>query len=686
MKTMRSASVLWLLLAAALFGQTVETIPLRAVLSSANESQQPASLTTGAATIWLHVVRDSSGKVTSGSADAVVSYNFSSAGTATAMHIHQGAAGVDGSIVVPFALTRTDVTGVGTFPATQTAFPSSAVTLDTINGILADPTQYYFNVHSTDAPAGVMRGQLARAEMIVRMGLMRPENETPPIAGTPWKGVGVFQMLVTRNARNTVNSAYAIFDVAYSGFPSGTNFTGLHIHAGAAQVAGPVVINSGLRGQVPADTTGAGSLHYESEVDINVASALDAVNGVIANPSGYYINAHTSDFPNGAIRSQLRNTDRMDFQVTMSPANETPPITGLNAQTPAKVSIFTTRNNADSSVAGGFVVFDTNPAFPTAVTFTGLHIHRAPAGTAGPIVIDPRFNSAPLLVTNGNGNITRTATVVDDTALATLTALVNNPSGFYVNLHTSDNPGGATRAQLTQATTALPTITSVQLNATGTSLTTLAPGANFVINGTNLAGVGTDITGFTNLLNLPTSLNGVSVTIGGSPVPLSSVGPGQIAGQVPFNVSSGTQSVIVTNPNGSSTSFQVRVASAAPAILYGPQGVVATRRSDGAAITQSNAAAAGDVIVVTAVGLGQTAPSLSAGSLVGTTQPFTVSTDVSARIGGVNTTVLTATATPGLVGTYQVAIVVPAGVAAGNAPLLLQQGLVTSNVVAVPVK
>ena len=59
---------------------------------------------------------------------------------------------------------------------------------------------------------------------------------------------------------------------------------------------------------------------------------------------------------------------------------------------------------------------------------------------------------------------------------------------------------------------------------------------------------------------------------------------------------------------------------------------------------------------------------------------------LSARIGGLNTTVQSAVAEPGMPGIYRVKIVVPDGISqSGNAPMLLQIGLVTSNVVALPV-
>lgn len=68
--------------------------------------------------------------------------------------------------------------------------------------------------------------------------------------------------------------------------------TGAHIHVGAAGVAGNVV--------VPLQAPGSGGT---SAGCVNVPRTLVAQ--ILANPAGYYVNVHTTDFPNGAIRGQL---------------------------------------------------------------------------------------------------------------------------------------------------------------------------------------------------------------------------------------------------------------------------------------------------------------------------------------------------------------------------------------------
>ena len=75
----------------------------------------------------------------------------------------------------------------------------------------------------------------------------------------------------------------------------GREITGAHIHVGAAGVPGDVVVNLDPFG---ADITGNKAAHC-------VTTAPATAAAIIANPSGYYVNVHTTDFPGGAIRGQL---------------------------------------------------------------------------------------------------------------------------------------------------------------------------------------------------------------------------------------------------------------------------------------------------------------------------------------------------------------------------------------------
>lgn len=67
---------------------------------------------------------------------------------------------------------------------------------------------------------------------------------------------------------------------------------GAHIHAGTADVAGPVVVPLS-----PPDESGTSKGCVEAD------EAL--IRDIFKNPTNYYVNVHTTDFPGGAIRGQL---------------------------------------------------------------------------------------------------------------------------------------------------------------------------------------------------------------------------------------------------------------------------------------------------------------------------------------------------------------------------------------------
>jgi hypothetical protein len=71
---------------------------------------------------------------------------------------------------------------------------------------------------------------------------------------------------------------------------------------------------------------------------------------------------------------------------------------------------------------------------------TGAHIHVGEAGIAGDIVV-------PLEPPDENG---ASAGCVDAVDPALIAAILQNPAGYYVNVHTTDFPAGAVRGQLSE--------------------------------------------------------------------------------------------------------------------------------------------------------------------------------------------------------------------------------------------
>lgn len=91
--------------------------------------------------------------------------------------------------------------------------------------------------------------------------------------------------------------------------------------------------------------------------------------------------------------------------------------------------------NSDSGQAS-FTINVSNITLPAAAA----HIHEGAKGVAGGVVV-------PLTAPDANGATSGSAAV--DAAL--MQRMMDNPAGFYVNVHTTDFPGGAVRGQLAAA-------------------------------------------------------------------------------------------------------------------------------------------------------------------------------------------------------------------------------------------
>ena len=136
------------------------------------------------------------------------------------------------------------------------------------------------------------------------------------------------------------------------------------------------------------------------------------------------------------------------FTATLLPSNEVPPIT--NAESSGLGAVQITMNvtrDANGAITGGTADFHFQlSGFPSSTTVVGAHIHPGNAGVNGAVIVNTGIVAgSPVGSTDG---VTTFSVAGVSVPAATLQGIVNNPAGFYFNVHSPTNPGGFARGQL----------------------------------------------------------------------------------------------------------------------------------------------------------------------------------------------------------------------------------------------
>jgi CHRD domain len=251
--------------------------------------------------------------------------------SATLAHIHAGAAGAAGAVVLPLTLAAGQ-------PATLAPTVLSEDQLQSL-----DAGGLYVNVHSDANPTGEIRGQLGRDVFTARLS---GDQETTPVASAG-SGLGFVALdPITRQLTG---------EVEVDGFDS----TVAHIHAGAFGSNGAVLIELEDHG---------GHGHYT--VPANTVLTTEQVESLRAG--GLYFNAHSDANPTGEVRGQIGQRVLLG---DASGAQEVP----ANVST-ATGRAFVTYDQVTRQVQGSITL--------QGMTATVAHIHMAAAGTNGPVVIE----------------------------------------------------------------------------------------------------------------------------------------------------------------------------------------------------------------------------------------------------------------------------------------------------------
>jgi uncharacterized protein (TIGR03437 family) len=282
------------------------------------QNEVPVVNAGGSAVASVFVLRafDSSGSLALAEAIFNMEYtgfDTTSGAVFTGFHIHNGGAGINGPVIINTGIGS----GAASVPISSSGSgnlyyeveitptdASYAAEVSTINGLFSNPSNYYINVHTDVYPGGIARDQLQSTDGGLFQMNMQPSSETPPITGLAAFGTSRAVVFTVRNPDGSVAAGTVLFDANYRGFPAGTTFTGFHIHDGAAGVAGPVTINTGLSGATPL-VTDSGNGNIFKIVTVATSAGIATLNSIAKDPSQAYNNLHTTVYPGGAIRAQL---------------------------------------------------------------------------------------------------------------------------------------------------------------------------------------------------------------------------------------------------------------------------------------------------------------------------------------------------------------------------------------------
>ncbi|MEV0201747.1 CHRD domain-containing protein [Nonomuraea sp. NPDC050691] len=212
--------------------------------------------------------------------------------------------------------------------------------------------------------------------------------------------------------------------------------SGFHIHRGQAGQNGDVRVP--FFGQALPST-----LHAVKGTVLVKDTGL--LGRIVTNPGNWYANLHNAEFGGGAVRAQLYRIHPVELEsvlahgfgatlTTRAAGRQEVPAPGMKVGDPNGRAGWLVQPDGDRV---WFAAAWKGIAAPV-----GAHIHRAPKGRNGPVVV-PFFAAAKGLPASVDGVAGSAAT-----SAAVARRIWKNPKNWYVNLHTAEFPGGAVRGQL----------------------------------------------------------------------------------------------------------------------------------------------------------------------------------------------------------------------------------------------
>jgi uncharacterized protein (TIGR03437 family) len=498
----------------------------------------------------------------------------------------------------------------------------------------------------------------------------------------------------------TVNAGSAI-TISGSGF--GSQCTGCKVIATLAgsttgqQLTTTAWSNTSITANLPSNFTGLVT------IEVTAVDGVDSI-AVMANPQASLSVSETSlqfayTIPGSAPAAQsfqIANTGSGTLSwsatasqswITLSASSGTAPSTVSVSISPAGLSAGTYTGSIQISATGAAntpasvgVTLVVNQAAPSLVLGSTTLSFQFTNGGAVPAAQNVSISNA------GGGTLAWTASSnaywlvasSSGTAPSTLTVSVNPvnlAAGSYPGIVTVTSAGAiGSPAQISVTlvvTGTLPAPTVAGLGSAATFLPPIASATWVAIVGTNLSQTTYTWQG-TDFLNgqLPTSLQGVSVSINGIPAYVEYISPTQINVLAPDDATTGSVQVQVAVAGQTSNTLSTQKTQVAPAFFTFGDGNVAAQHLNYTPVGPPNLLAGvvttpaqpGETIVLYGTGFGPTNPASPTGQLVNTAEPLANSVTIS--IGGTNAAVgFSGLIGPGL---YQFNVIVP-NLSSGNA-------------------
>lgn len=316
-------------------------------------------------------------------------------GPITGAHIHQGAPGENGPVLIGF----TEMVEGNSIQAVVTGDDLSPELIEMmLEGDL------YFNIHTDANPAGEVRGQIDLETDEAFIASLDADQETADVDSDAM-GLANFNL---SKMGTTVK-----YEVVVDGLTGPIQMA--HLHMAAAGSDGPVIVDlgDGIDGN-----TISGSFN-----------ATDFEGLIAAMASGMiYINVHTEMFPAGEVRGQLMLDRRISHDAVLNTEQEIPEPMGAMGNGLAQVALNYTMDTLFYRVQ---VEGLTGP-------ITGAHFHEGDFGETGPVLIG--------ITDDIDGN--RIEGFVTGEALTVENINKFLSGGIYLNIHTDMNAPGEIRGQV----------------------------------------------------------------------------------------------------------------------------------------------------------------------------------------------------------------------------------------------